>query len=59
MINGFNLKLKFSYFWPMQQIFQKSHNFDTSTLAAHKLSFTWSNEAQDDSLDGENHGEYF
>lgn len=34
----------------MQQMFQNSASFNSSTLRAYKLSFTWPNEAQDGSL---------
>ena len=39
--------------------FQNYIIFDLSTLEAHRLSFTWPNEAQDGSLERENQGEYF
>jgi len=46
-------------FLAQQQNFQIHARFDSSTLEAHRLSFTWPNEAQDGSLERENQGEHF
>ena len=46
-------------FLAQQQNFQIHARFDPSTLEAHRLSYTWPNEAQVGSLETENQVEHF
>ena len=51
--------MRILFFLAQRQNFQIHARFDPSTLEAHRLSYTWPNEAQDGSLERENQGEHF